>query len=545
MRRGLSGFRENKPRKKGSRKDRKEIKISRYARNDIPAALRSLREIILNFKRSNMREKIISRSFFYVHLVMLAIVLSATLSGAETQGTKLFDAGQGVKMFSPIIGADGNLYVRTGNNYLYAVYADGTGRKWALGKEISVSSDPAAGSDGTVYAASSDKRLLAVNPDASQKWKTSTDISISLAPAIGDEGIVYAAAEDNHLYAFNPDNGSQKWRYPESGELRLVTPPVVGPGGVVYIGSNDGYLYAVNSDGTLKWKSGTEINPTLSPAIAADGTIYVVSEDDALCAVNSNGTEKWRSSASIENLKPASSPVVDKDGTIYVGSEDGYVYALSSGGSEKAKYKTEARVSSTPALTQGGFLCFGSEDGYFYMVNLAETDADKQITTYQTDGKLSASPAVGSDGTIYIGSENGILWAIKGSSKTGLKTDAPWPMFRHDARHTARNTPIADAGSEQTVNDGDTVTLNGSGSSDPLGIKSYKWTQTEGTSVTLSDSSSSKPTFTAPALGTDGEEVKLTFRLTVTNQADMEDADTCVITVEETDANCFIGVAAD
>ena len=493
-----------------------------------------------------MRKKIGSQNVVYVYLALLAIVLSAAVSGAETQGTKLFDAGEGVKVFSPLIGTDGTIYVRTGTNYLYAVYADGTGRKWGAGREISVSSDPAVGSDGTIYVASSDKRLLAAKSDGAQKWKTSAEIIISLSPAIGDDGSIYAAAQDNHLYAFNSQDGTQKWRYPESGEITITTPPVVGANGIIYIGSGDGYLYAVNSDGTLKWKSSTEINPTLSPAIAADGTIYVVSsKENCLYAVNSNGTEKWRSSTSIESLKPASCPIVDKDGTVYIGAEDGYVYAVSSGGNEKAKYKTEARVSSTPAITEDSFLYFGSEDGSFYMVNLAETNADKQMTTYQADAELSASPAVGDDGKIYIASENGILWAIKRSSAKGLKKDAPWPMFRHDARHTARNTPIADAGSDQTVNDGDTVTLNASGSSDPLGIKSYKWAQTEGTTVTLSDASSAKPTFTAPALGTDGEEVKLTFRLTVNNNADMEDIDTCVITVEESDSSCFIDAAAD
>ena len=71
--------------------------------------------------------------------------------------------------------------------------------------------------------------------------------------------------------------------------------------------------------------------------------------------------------------------------------------------------------------------------------------------------------------------------------------------------------PIASAGSDQTVQSGTTVTLDGSGSWDPNGdALTYHWTQTAGPSVTLSNPTAVKPTFTAPAsAGT------LTFQLVV------------------------------
>jgi hypothetical protein len=89
--------------------------------------------------------------------------------------------------------------------------------------------------------------------------------------------------------------------------------------------------------------------------------------------------------------------------------------------------------------------------------------------------------------------------------------------------------PIADAGSDQTVNEGDTVTLNGSNSSDPDGaIAAYSWIQTAGTSVTLSGPASTTPTFTAPDVGQYGES--LTFQLTVTDDC-LKSIDTCTVNV--------------
>ena len=87
--------------------------------------------------------------------------------------------------------------------------------------------------------------------------------------------------------------------------------------------------------------------------------------------------------------------------------------------------------------------------------------------------------------------------------------------------------PTADAGPDQTVASGASVTLNGNGSTDTDGtIASYAWTQTVGPNVSLTGANTATPSFTAPP-----GPATLEFRLTVTDNDGATDSDTVVVNV--------------
>ena len=89
--------------------------------------------------------------------------------------------------------------------------------------------------------------------------------------------------------------------------------------------------------------------------------------------------------------------------------------------------------------------------------------------------------------------------------------------------------PVANAGSDQTVNSGVTVSLNGSLSSDlDNGIASYAWSQTGTPAVSLSNTTVANPTFTAPQVTA---TTTLTFTLRVTDPSGLSSTDTCLVTV--------------
>ena len=90
--------------------------------------------------------------------------------------------------------------------------------------------------------------------------------------------------------------------------------------------------------------------------------------------------------------------------------------------------------------------------------------------------------------------------------------------------------PTANAGADQTKNEGSLVTLNGLASSDPDGDPLvYSWTQLSGPVATLSDPSSATPSFTAPLVNAGG--ATLVFHLTVSDGLGGSATDTVAITV--------------
>jgi hypothetical protein len=102
--------------------------------------------------------------------------------------------------------------------------------------------------------------------------------------------------------------------------------------------------------------------------------------------------------------------------------------------------------------------------------------------------------------------------------------DVPRIRYEFGTRRVGSSPPVADAGPNQLGIAAGTVTLNGSGSYDPLGLPlTYQWTQVSGPNVALSGANSVTATFTAAAGQT------YSFRLTVKNTDGLQSSATTTV----------------
>ena len=91
--------------------------------------------------------------------------------------------------------------------------------------------------------------------------------------------------------------------------------------------------------------------------------------------------------------------------------------------------------------------------------------------------------------------------------------------------------PSADAGPDIVVQQGQSVTLDGSGSKDvDDGISLCQWTQTSGPPVDLSSPAVFNPTFIAPEPTSEG--TSLSFIITITDLGGLQAQDSCTVKVE-------------
>jgi outer membrane protein assembly factor BamB len=323
---------------------------------------------------------------------------------------------------SPVIGADGTIYIGTTDGRLHALRPDGT-KKWAFRTKRDIKSSPAIARDGTIYFGSRDRNLYAVTPAGERKWSFATKGWVDASPALANDGTVLFGSWDKTFYAVDAA-GHLKWSFATAGPI--VSSAAIGSDGTIYFGSHDKRFYALAPDGSKKWAFTTGGEIISSPALQADGTICFTSVDGKLYALDPDGRARWQlATGGITE----SSPVVDASGNIYIGVNEN-LFCVGPDGKKRWDRRTDnAMIDGTPALTDGGLVYFGARYPVMYALS---TTGEKQWIAW-LGGDTVSSPNLAPDHTIYIGSRTPNFTAIKGTNSLAKSS---WPMFRRNPRHT-------------------------------------------------------------------------------------------------------------
>ncbi|MBT5690594.1 MAG: DUF5011 domain-containing protein, partial [Opitutae bacterium] len=200
-------------------------------------------------------------------------------------GTKKWEFDSGATVHSPVVGVDGIVYVQS--DKFYALDGATGAKLWEFETGPLVWTTPVIRADGSVYVGSNDKKLYALDGRTGDiNWEFATPDAVKTL-VIGADATIYIVAKDKKIYALDGQTGATKWE--SVVEVDEWASPAIGSDGTIYIGSDGAFdsskLYALNGQtGAKSWEFGVG-GGAISPTLGADGAVYIVSSDKKLYSI--------------------------------------------------------------------------------------------------------------------------------------------------------------------------------------------------------------------------------------------------------------------
>src|SRR5439155_14486940 len=119
-----------------------------------------------------------------------------------------------------------------------------------------VTSSPVIGADGTIYVAAGGT-LHALWPDGARKWSFAGGSTTNSSPTLASDGTIYFGA-GSRLYAIRDSDflGDKKWQFDATGSV--LSSPAIASNGRIYFGASGdaagGRLYVLSDSGTAATK---------------------------------------------------------------------------------------------------------------------------------------------------------------------------------------------------------------------------------------------------------------------------------------------------
>ena len=303
------------------------------------------------------------------------------------------------------------LYVATLSGALTALAREDGTVRWTVSLGDRAYATPAVADDGTVFAGSDAKKVVAVSPEGKVRWSLDTDGDADTGPAIAADGTVVFGA-GRMVYGVS-QLGFVKWRF--AAKRKVFSAPAISPGGRVFFGSQDHHAYALTPQGGVLWSTDLGADVDAGPVVGDDGAVFFGTDADQVVRLDpDDGHVAWRAKVGgfvrgtlslsragdvlAGTYGPAPREVrlrstdgallgdfqvqgtgarefgvhggalEDEAGTLLFGAQDDAVVAVDDGGQLRWRFATGADVDAPITLLADGSVAFGSDDGKVYLL---------------------------------------------------------------------------------------------------------------------------------------------------------------------------------
>ncbi|HEY5144449.1 MAG TPA: PQQ-binding-like beta-propeller repeat protein [Solirubrobacteraceae bacterium] len=311
------------------------------------------------------------------------------------------------------------------------------GAPWTFHTGKGIFSSPVIGADGTVYVGSADDVFYALTARGKVRWTRRTGEIIDSAALLDDRGRVYVPSADGHVYALDAATGRSVWTF--AADPPATTGAFINwfegnvsmdGAGTLYAPNDNRLTYAIDRDtGVKKWAFATSDQTWSSPAFdAADGRMafgsnfFLLGIPSTFSVDAATGAQAW---AAATDGATVASPLVTADGLTVVGSFDGFLRAYdSASGALRWSFATRDHLYASPAQLPDGTIVQASADGSVYGV---DPRTGTQRWQYDTLAPIRSSPAVDTMGRIYVGTGDRRLLVLNpdGRLRWSIRLAAP------------------------------------------------------------------------------------------------------------------------
>lgn len=315
-----------------------------------------------------------------------------------------YNAGAGFS-YSPMIVADGVLFVATLNNQIHVIDIE-TGKKiGVIGSESAISATPVLYKNKLIIPNAYGKNTLqSIDINLGKViWREKIG-GIESSPLLIYDNLIVATIDGYVInYRIKYDMPEKIWEFKLPKPVRS-TP--ASDGKAIVLGCDDGNVYCLDFEtGKPIWKFNAS-SPIFAPVSISDEKVFAGTLNGTIYALNlKNGTVEWK----FQTNSKIYGGFAIKDSLIFFGTASGKFYALNKKNGEKIwTFSTKSIINSAP-LVSGDIVCFGSLDKNIYVIDIP---TGKLLWNYETGGRIKSTPIVWKN-FLIVSSEDRFVYAFK------------------------------------------------------------------------------------------------------------------------------------
>lgn len=273
----------------------------------------------------------------------------------------------------------------------------------------------------TLYAASLDGALYALDRGGTIRWKVDLGDRAYATPHVTSDGTILAGSDAKKIFAIAPD-GTVRWRLEIGGEVDTGFAEL--PGGAVAVAAGREVLAIKNGD--VVWRFAAKNKIFTAPAVTAEGVVVVGSQDHRVYGLDARTGARVFATDLGADVDGAAA--IGDDGAVFVGTDGGEIVRLDARGAIVWRAPVGGFVRGALSVARSGDVLAGVYGPTPRMVRVAPSGEVRSGFAIPGTGAREFGVHGGAledaAGALYFGAQDDALYALEPDGRLRFRFEA-------------------------------------------------------------------------------------------------------------------------